>query len=258
MAQDELSAEAIRQGLPTAFMGQRVLYYPTLVSTMITAKEEAKQGAPEGTLIVAEAQSGGHGRLGRAWVAPPGNLACSLVLYPQAAQLPYLVMAAALALAGAIEAVTGLRPALKWPNDLLLGGRKVSGILVESGTMGGEACYAVVGIGLNINMRAADYPEIEGIATSLSDELGQPVSRLALLREFLVQFERRDMTLSQSTAVWTEWRARLTTLGRAVTVRVGEKTCAGTAEDVAADGGLLLRLADGTQQKFAAGDVTLR
>ena len=254
----ELFAETVRKNLPTRFIGQRLVYYYSVASTMTAAREQATQGAPHGTVVAAEMQPAGHGRLGRAWLSPRGNLPLSIVLYPPPAYLPYLVMAAALALADNVKTVTGLTPALKWPNDLLLSGKKLSGILVESGACG-EKTFAVVGIGLNVNMHVEEYKEIAATATSLADELGRPVSRLALLRELLVQFERRYLMLEAGQEqVFAEWRARLATIGERVRVQAGQEGFEGTAEDVAGDGSLLLRLADGTLRKIAAGDVTLR
>ena len=127
-----LSAGAISQDLKTGIIGSRILYYPTLSSTMDAGREAARNGTPEGTVIIAGEQTAGRGRLKRSWLAPSGNIALSVILYPRLSELPEMIMLASLAVTHGIEAVTGIKPQIKWPNDILIEGKKVCGILIES------------------------------------------------------------------------------------------------------------------------------
>lgn len=254
--EDSLSPQKITDGLNTSLIGRRVICYPSLPSTQQTARKEAAQGALEGTVIIADEQTAGHGRLGRAWLSPEGSVSLSVVLYPDIAGLPYLIMIASLAVARSIEAVTGLDALLKWPNDVLVNGRKVAGILIES-SMGGKAVdYAVMGIGININVDMSLFPEVAATATSLSAELHSSVSRLGVVRRLLLELD--DLYKAPRQAIYGEWRSRLTTLGRQVCVVSGGDVQYGRAESVTADGSLMLRLDDGSLTMILAGDVSLR
>jgi BirA family transcriptional regulator, biotin operon repressor / biotin---[acetyl-CoA-carboxylase] ligase len=257
MSNQELFASAVMEGLATQFIGRRVVYYPRLASTMDTARSEAGKGAPEGTVIVTGEQTAGRGRLKRTWLTPENGLAFSVVLYPAVARLPGLIMVASLAVVQAIEGLTGLKPGIKWPNDILINGKKVCGILIEN-SIKGEKVFAVIGIGINVNLRTAGYPDIAATATSLNGELGREVSRLDLVRRVLAELEPLYLSLDSGEAVFTQWRDSLVTLGQNVTARSGETLYQGVAESVARDGGLLLRQADGNLIKVVAGDVTLR
>ena len=255
---NSLSSAAITRNLEARFIGQRVMYYPSLTSTMDVAKREAKQGATEGTVIIADEQTEGKGRMKRLWLSPRGSIALSVILYPDLAYLPYLVMLASLAVVHSIETVTGLKTQVKWPNDVLINSKKVCGILVESEVRRNIVSYAVVGIGVNVNLRVADFPEILPIATSLSDELGRDVSRLEVIRQLLVEMERLYLALPAGGSIYEEWQGRLVNLGKRVSVTWGATTYEGIAESVAKDGSLLLRQSDGSLTKIVSGDVTLR
>ncbi len=258
MSGDILSAASITRDLETRFVGQRVIYYPSLTSTMEVAKREAQQGAAEGTVIIADEQTTGKGRLERVWLSPRGNIALSVILHPSLAYLPSLITVASVAMVHSIEAATGLKSQIKWPNDVLINGRKVCGILIESDVQGNTVNYTIIGIGINVNLRLADFPEIQPIATSLSDELGRDVSRLSVIRCLLVELERLYLSLSAGESIYEEWRDRLVTLDKRVRVKSGETIYEGVAESVARDGSLLLRGLDGSLTKIVAGDVTLR
>jgi BirA family biotin operon repressor/biotin-[acetyl-CoA-carboxylase] ligase len=253
-----LSPSSITQDLDTRIIGQRVICYPSLPSTNELAKEVARQGAVEGTVIIAEEQTAGKGRLKRAWLSPRGSLSLSVILYPSLGYLPSLIMMASLAVARSIETVSGLEAQIKWPNDVLIGGKKVCGILVESEVRGEVVGYAVVGIGVNVNLRITDFPELLPAATSLSHELGREVSRLDLVKGLLVEIERLYLALLGGGSIYEEWRDRLATLGKEVCVASGEATYSGIAESVAGDGSLLVRRHDGSLSRIVAGDVTLR
>jgi len=258
MVEDSLSPAAITNGLATRFIGQEVTCYPSLPSTNDVAKRRAKEGDKEGTVIITEEQTAGRGRIGRSWLTPRGSIALSIILYPPLAYLPSLIMVASLAVAYSIEQVTNLKVQLKWPNDVLLNGKKVCGILVESDVRGDKVDYAVIGIGLNVNLKLSEFPQIAPMATSLSWELGREVSRREMVQSLLAQAEKLYLALAAGDSVFKQWRDRLVTLGKEVQVSSGETTCKGVAESVAADGSLLLRQPDGSLLKIVAGDVTLR
>lgn len=257
MIPDELSVTALTRDLPTTLIARRVLYFPSLTSTMDAVRDEARRGAPEGTAVVTSMQTAGRGRLKRAWLSPAGSVAVSILLYPQPNHLPTLVMVSSLAVARAIATVTGLAPEIKWPNDVLVRGKKVCGILIDSDVQG-ERVTSNIGIGINVNVNMADYPDIQALATSLSQETGKAVSRLAVVRGLLVEMDRLYLTVRSGGSVWEEWRARLVTLGKSVRARSGDTVYEGIAEDVAHDGSLLVRSADGHLHTVVAGDVTLR
>jgi len=258
MAENSLSVATITKDLETRFVGQRVIYYPSLTSTNEVAKREAQHGAAEGTVILADEQTAGKGRLKRVWLSPKGSIALSIILYPSLSHLPSLIMLASLAVVHGIEAATGLKTQVKWPNDILINGRKVCGILIESDVQGNAVNYSIIGIGINVNLRLADFPEIQSIATSLSDEIGREVSRLSIIRCLLAETERLYLALRTGEAIYEEWRDSLTTLGKRVHVKIGETIYEGIAESVARDGSLLLSSADGSLTRIVAGDVTLR
>jgi BirA family transcriptional regulator, biotin operon repressor / biotin---[acetyl-CoA-carboxylase] ligase len=254
----ELSAGIIGDGLQTKFVGRNILYYPSVISTMSLARGEAQKGAIEGTVIVAGEQTAGIGRLERIWHSPPGNVSLSLVLRPKLEELTAMVMLAALAVADAIRRVTGLEADIKWPNDLLLGGKKVCGILMTSEVHAGVVDHIVIGIGLNVNMKVADFPDIRDIAASLADELGREVSLPEMLRALFEELERQYSRLPDKDAIFQQWQGKLVTLGRRVTATWGTVSYQGVVESVSPDGSLTLRQDDGIAVTVVAGDVILR
>jgi len=258
MVEGSLSPADITDGLATRFIGQEVTCYPSLPSTNDVARHKARQGAKEGMVIVAEEQTAGRGRIKRLWLSPRGSVALSIILYPPLAYLPSLIMVASLAVARSIEQVTGLKAKIKWPNDVLVNDKKICGILVESDVRGNKVDYAVIGIGINVNLELSEFPQIAPFATSLSRELGGKVSRREVIRSLLTEAEKLYLALAAGDSVFKEWRDNLVTLGKKVQVSLGETTYKGVAESVAADGSLLLRQSDGSLLKIVAGDVTLR
>jgi len=258
MVEDSLSPASITNNLDTRFIGQRVIYYSRLTSTMDVAKREAQQGAVEGTIIIADEQTAGRGRLKRAWLSPKGSIALSIILYPSLLYVPSLIMLASLAVVHSIESVTGLKSQVKWPNDVLVNGKKVCGILIESDVRGNMVDYTIIGIGINVNLRLSGFPEILPTATSLSNELGRGVSRLNLIRQLLVEIESLYLTLQTGGSIFEEWRDSLVTLGKRIRLKSGKTIYEGIAESVASDGSLLLRELDGSLTKIVAGDATLR
>lgn len=191
---DSYSEAAVREHLNTRILGQRSwIWLDETTSTNSVAMIHALDGAPEGSIVVARSQRLGRGRKGHQWISLPRSLAFSLILHPRtnAEGLPLLSQMALEATVGAIESVCGLQASIKQPNDILLDGRKVGGLLVETGFRATDLEWAVVGIGLNVNARSGDIPEsLRAIATSLYVEAGRPFGRAGLLREILERFER--------------------------------------------------------------------
>ncbi len=254
-----LNLAAVEERLTTRFVARRIVYLTSTTSTQDIARREAEAGAPEGTVVLAEEQTKGRGRFDRAWVSPAGkNLYLTLIMRPPLDQLRSLGIVAPLAVALAVEDSTGLTPRIKWPNDVLIDGRKLSGILIESEISGSAVQYALVGPGINVNFDIEQSPAIAGIATGLSRELGRETSREDLLAVFLNHFESLYESAPQGDTVFEEWRSRLDTLGREVRVTFGDQVHEGTAEDVDRDGNLILVQPDGTRRTVEAGEVTLR
>jgi BirA family biotin operon repressor/biotin-[acetyl-CoA-carboxylase] ligase len=256
--ESDLSRDAILQGLTTRFVGRNLLYYSTVPSTMDVAKKVATKGAVEGTIVVAEEQTKGKARLGRSWISPPGVIAVSFILHPEMSHMLRLAIVSSLATSRGIEKATGLKTTIKWPNDVLINGKKVSGILTESALRGQSVDWAVIGIGINANFDPKAFPEIADTATSLSAELGRDVSQLNVLLELLNEMEQLYLALRSDEPLHVEWQERLETLGKMVQVTSGKHIEVGYAESVDSDGSLMLRRSDGTLARIIVGEVTLR
>ncbi|MFC1935506.1 biotin--[acetyl-CoA-carboxylase] ligase [Chloroflexota bacterium] len=253
-----LAVEAIEASLRDACIGHHIIYFPVVTSTMDVARQEAERGSEEGIVVVAEEQTAGRGRLGRRWLSSAGqNLYFSVLLYPSLWVCRRLGAAAPVAVLRAIRQVCGLSPTLKWPNDILLGEKKVSGILIETAIQDAEVRHAIVGIGINAGLDPEAHPEVASTATSLAAELGKPIPREELLQAVLAELALIYAHLKGWGDVWEEWQSSLETLGKEVRVRWGEQVEEGVAETVDSEGNLLLRRADGTLVTLAGGEVTL-
>ncbi len=255
-------AAAVREGLYTHIVGRRILYHPELGSTMDEAARLAGEGADDGTVVIAERQSAGRGRQGRSWVSQPGNLLLSVLFRPSMAQLPYISIIGGLATARAVRKQAGLDPRIKWPNDLMLNGRKAAGILAESAIVGQSVCYAVLGIGINVAPIPSDAQEIAAVACSVNEAAGREVAREFLLRQLLIELDdlyRRLPTGGQDTGAnpLAEWSQLLETIGRRVTATFRDESVTGEAVGVDDTGNLLLRTNDSEIMTLTAGDVTL-
>ena len=259
MACPDLDIDLLSRSLAGRTVGCRVLHYDTLGSTMDEARSLAERGEPEGPVVVVEEQTAGRGRFDRAWVSPRGqNLSFSVVLRPTAAQLPYVNMAATLAIARCVTEITGHEAGIKWPNDVRINGRKVSGILIETAMAGRDLDHAIVGIGLNVNFDPAQYPEIASTATSLYRETGETRDRGEVLGRVLIEFDDLYRAVRAGKSLTNDWAAMLETLGRTVQVRWKERVIEGWAESVDDQGNLVLVGADGVTTTVAAGEVTLQ
>ena len=256
---EELTQKSITKGLYTSLIGRRVQYYPKVGSTMEIARREALKDTIEGTVVITSEQTSGRGRLERSWQSPPGSISLSVILYPEIDYLNRLIMVASLAVVNTIMDITGIQARIKWPNDVLINGKKVCGILVESEIKEEDIDFAIIGIGINVNLKAGRLEKIVLPATSLSDELGKEVSRLKVARRLLLEIEKLYLEIRKdNNDVFRQWRNNLETLEQKVEVRCGDKVYKGIAEEVAEDGSLCLRLTDGSIKKITAGDVTLQ
>jgi len=257
---DRLDLDHLQTLLHTERLGRKVFYLESTASTMTDAAREAEAGATEGAVVFAEEQTAGRGRLGRSWVSPAGvNIYVTIILRPTLDELRHISVIAPLAVCQAIEETAGLFPRIKWPNDVLINSKKVSGILVQSELSGNDVLYALVGPGINVNLDASAHPEIASIATSLRSELDREVSREEVLAAMLDRFEEHYEALRRGEVVSMAWKHRLDTLGKPVRVQfAGGRTEEGVAVDADSDGSLILRRDDGSHVRIEAGEVTLR
>lgn len=258
---DRLSAKVIKQRLKTQWLGQQPIHcFDVVESTNTEANRIAREGAPEGTLIIADAQSKGRGRLRRSWVSPPGTgLYLSIILRPTcpADRLPGLTLTAGVAAASAIQH-TGVVPQLKWPNDILISGRKVGGLLTEAVFDKKHIDFAIVGIGINVDTARSEFPtSIRNLATSLRLSLGKPVSRIHLLQTLLNRFEHCYGLFSEGAfeTILQGWSELDTTLGNEVEVSLPGRKLRGVAEALEPDGTLLVRDKTNRLHRIVAGDV---
>ena len=224
---------------------------------MDEAKKLGEGDAEEGAVVVAEVQRAGRGRQGRSWVSQPGNLLVSVLFRPTLEALPFISIIGGIAAARAVRKVTGLDPKIKWPNDLLIDGRKAAGILAESVIAGDTVWYAVLGVGMNVSLDAEQTEEISSFAISVNAAAGREVPREDLLRQFLMDLDALYLSLGQGKSPISEWQDLLETTGRRLVATWGEDTFTGVAEGTDELGNLLLRQDDGTLLTLTAGDVTL-
>jgi BirA family biotin operon repressor/biotin-[acetyl-CoA-carboxylase] ligase len=247
----------LKNQLNTDFIGKLIYYYPSVTSTMEIAKNLAKKGATEGTIVIADQQTSGRGRLGRAWLSPNSNVAISIILHPPLSCLTKLIMIASVAVVRAIENTTGIKAEIKWPNDVMIKGKKVCGILIENEIKSSIVDFSVIGIGININLNPIAFPEISALATSLSHELGKEVARAQVTCSLLSELEKLYLQAKSGISMYKEWQKNMETLGKLVRVQSGESVEQGKAEAVTENGNLILRHPNGSFSEIIAGDVTI-
>ncbi len=281
-AAERLDIARLQSLLETHYFGRadHLIYEPSMPSTNMQAMQLARQGIPEGTVVLTDNQTAGKGRQGRRWVDAAGcNAITSLILRPVFA--PYLlVMVASLAVLDAIAQVCKLTASIKWPNDVLIAERKVAGILIETSRDQHGQMVAIMGIGVNVNRYSAssdvqltpDEVALTSMATHLETACGQRINRevfIAALLRFLEQsyqalqdevlrpasVSSNNASASASRLLWERWRSQLSTLGRTIQVRQGANMLSGVAEDVNDSGELLLRLHSGEQVSITWGDI---
>ncbi len=258
---DLLRRDDIRQGLKTRTIGKEIHLLNETVSTNTLAMEIASKGGPEGMVVIAETQAGGKGRLGRKWISPKGNLYLSVILRPDIAmhKAPLITLMGAVAVASAIRKQCNLEARIKWPNDVVISGKKVSGLLSEMSAEQDRIRHIVLGIGVDVNMDLQTLPtDVGARATTLALETGEKIDRTALLKQLLRELDSRYLAfLADEGDVLREWISLNVTVGNRVQVTGAGRTMEGLAKGIDSDGRLIIKLNDGSMQTVAAGDVTI-
>ncbi len=258
---DLLTPSEVKPLLRTKWVGKTIHHFHTIDSTNSKAYQLALSGAREGEVVVAESQDQGRGRMGRRWFSPPFlNLHLSVILRPNIPphQASLITLMAAVATADAIHRFSSLSPVIKWPNDILLSGRKVAGLLNEIHSETDRIHFVILGIGVNLNVDRKMFPkEIRTIATSLKEEMGQTISRKNFLQCLLQELERwYEVFLKKGgTPVLKAWRDRAMIEGREIKVTSFGEIVTGMAVDIDSDGALILETKKGERKRVVAGDV---
>ncbi len=249
-------AKEVTQGLNTKIIGKNLYHYKTIDSTNLFAKKLVKEGIEEGIVVVSDVQSSGRGRKNRTWSSPKGGLWFSIVLYPNISPKRGMLvtMASSVAVAEGIKVITGLNSVIKWPNDLLINGRKVCGILTELDAEMDKINYAIIGIGINVNNRL-DI-ELKKIATSLMKEIGTSISRVKLLRSILKSFDANynKLILGDYDSIKASWLSYSNIIGKKIQVQDEKKVINGKVVDVDDSGCLMLKTKRGTV-RIISGDI---
>jgi BirA family biotin operon repressor/biotin-[acetyl-CoA-carboxylase] ligase len=254
------SEEELQRGLTTQVFGRKLFSYDSIDSTNTCAKTFANKGAEEGTVVIADQQIAGRGRFGRTWLADAGSsLLFSVIVRPtfstnKVGLLPFFTAAG---IANAVETVTGIQCECKWPNDILLNGKKCCGILMESTSQQNKLDYAIIGIGLNVNQKIF-FGDLEGKATSLSSECGIEFDRKNVFYQIMSSLEAyyAEVCKGDFNTVLMEWKARAKIFGKRITLTQAADVIDGIAITLASDGGLVVETEIG-QRVFHAGDVTI-
>jgi len=260
---DLLIPQEVQRGLSTTYIGKKIFYFSELASTNIIAKEKALhriEVIDEGTIIIAEKQSAGKGRLGRKWFSPVGGIWLSIILYPQLppSYIPRVTLMTAVAVVKAIEICTQIESQIKWPNDILINEKKVCGILTEMSAELDIINWVVVGIGINANIDHRDFPEdIQENTISLKEISEKEVLRIKLAQTFLQEFEKYYDKLKRKefSSILEEWKLYSHTLGKKIKVNMGERIVTGEAVDINEEGALILKKEDGELIKIISGTI---
>ena len=260
---DLLLPEEIGLNLNTKIMGKRIVHQKEIPSTQDMAAELARQGAIEGTTVIAEMQTRGRGRKGREWVSVSGGgIYLSLILRPNLApsQILQIPLVAGVALVKSIEKIDSLQPRIKWPNDILIGKRKVGGILTEMNCEIDEVNFVILGIGINVNIPGSLLAaETTSLASSLSEEYGEHISRARLVQSFLNEFEiiYGQYMKSGFDSIRDDWKHLNNTIGSWIKANDGGKETEGLALDIDNEGFLLVKKENGDVSRIISGDISL-
>jgi len=260
LKEESMQPSKVRDNLRTKILGRAILYFRELTSTNDITKELAIRGFREGTVVVAETQTRGKGRIRREWMSPERGLWFSIILKPkvQPKHAPKLTLLASVAVTKTINQLYGLHAQVKWPNDVLINRKKVCGILTESQIKGGTLDFAVLGIGVNadFDVEVLSTP-LRETATTLKEELGKEIERETLLRELLEEIESYYELFQKAEfdSILKDWRRLAGFLGSYVKIEDEAEAIEGRAIDVDDDGVLIIRLLDKTLRKVASGDL---
>ncbi len=246
-------------------IGRDFLFFPEIDSTNREARDRARKGAREGTVILADYQSHGRGRLGRTWESPSGaNVYLSVILRPPIPPpaAPQITLLAGVSAARALSHVSGLECRIKWPNDILVRGKKLAGILAEMEAEGSDTRFIILGFGVNVNWEKEDFPpELRESATSLRAEKGEEISRAAAAAGLLRELEAEYVSFLRegfSARLRDDWNRLSGVNGKRVTLQSPEGKISGRALGLDPDGALLLLDGEGSTRRFIAGEVSLR
>jgi len=244
-------------------IGSNIRYLKETTSTMDDCKNMAHSGYEEGSVVLANSQKMGRGRFQRIWVSPPSeNLHVSILLKPTFNQVKYLNMAASLAVVDTIKKTADLDSTIKWPNDVQIDGKKISGILIESEISQSTVAFAVVGIGLNINLSPENHPEIQKIATSLKDQTNYKFNRSTVFLNLLKSLDYYYSEIKTGSSLTSLWAKKLNTLGNKIEVSFKdnpkEEYISGTAISVNENGSLNIQMDDNTIFVANSGEVTVQ
>lgn len=255
--------QKIKGKLQTRLIGKTIHYFSEVTSTNDLAKELATIKAKEGTIIIAETQTGGKGRLGRKWASPRGGIWLSTILRPElsARDVPKLTLMTSLAVAKTISQLFNLRTEVKWPNDVLINAKKICGILTEANTRGAKINFVVVGIGINANINLNSLPkQVRETTTSLKHELKREINREQFLQILLEKMDHYYVMSAKGhfDSILKEWRSLCRFLDSYVEVTSLNEKIEGWAVDVDRSGALIIRLQDGTIKKVLSGDVSFK
>jgi BirA family biotin operon repressor/biotin-[acetyl-CoA-carboxylase] ligase len=243
-----MNIDEIKIGLNTKILGKEIIYFSETTSTNDIAVKLAKNGAEEGVIVIADYQTGGRGRRGRIWFAPSETCILSSIILRPSLSLKYiniLTPIAVVSIVNTINSITQLDASVKWPNDVVIGEKKVSGVLTETRILKNGIDFAVVGIGINVNVSKDKIPlEISEIATSLYMELGYEICRIHLFQEIIRQFEKRYLGLNETTynEFLNEWKSLSTIIGNRVQIESENNIRLGTALDIDKNGSLIIKL----------------
>ena len=261
---DILIADDLISQLPEdTILGNQIRVFRETASTNQLVDQMGLAGDPEGLVVFAESQSQGRGRLGRKWISPPKKgLWFSVLLRPalRPPQMTQLTVIAATALARAIRKTTNLTPEIKWPNDILINGKKVAGVLTEMSAEPDRVLHAVIGIGLDVNLDEGDFPnDLKSLATSLKLECGKPILRSSLAVNLLKALDEDYARIrnGQFKSVSEEWESQCITLQKRVRIHQLDRTIDGHAESLDSEGALMVRTASGYLERITGGDVTI-
>jgi len=262
---DVLSPGELAPLLNTDFIGRNIICFESIASTNTYAKKAAEEPFAEGTVIIADEQTAGRGRLGRQWVSTKGKgIWMSIMLKPDIlpADAPKLTIAAAYAVSKALAGCCQLDARIKWPNDIVVGGKKLCGILTEMSAEADEIKSVIVGIGINANLDHEDFgPEVSGIATSIRLEKGSNVTRKTLVASVLNEFEEIYKVFIREGSIKSlleEYKSKSAVLGKEIRVISKKEEIIGLAIDISEEGHLLIKLRDGTIKEIMSGEVSVR
>lgn len=256
-----LRLEEIQRGLATRRLGSRIHYFPEVDSTNVHARKLAQEGASEGEIVIAESQTQGKGRMGRSWVSPPYlNLYLSVILRPKLSPIhaSQITLMAAVALAETVQSFIPFPPEIKWPNDIMIGGKKLAGILTESSCERDRLLFVILGIGVNVNFPLSLMPEtIQESATSMMILTQKPVDRVAFTSRLIQNLNRcyGDLEDQGFSLIARRWESFFRLRGKRIRVEMMDQAILGKAVGIDGDGALILEDEQGALKRIVAGDL---